>query len=844
MKRKVRITKLPQYKGGGAYRTFGTHTPPQDNTVTPGKGFNDNRSTPEIKVNRTLKPIPREQATLEAEKGETVVTSLNKDGIPEFYDIAGKPHSRGGTPLNLPPESFIYSRDKSLGIKNPIIKRYFGKTDKSNKLVTPAELSRNFNLNHYRQILADPNTDKLQKETAEMMIKNYNHKLGALALVQEAKKGFEGGIPSISQSFIQTLGIQAADLIGPQSAPGQEVVEAMYGGEYKLGGAVKSLPKFNNGGKYNEGDIRLKPGETVIFMPSTRRYAIINKEGEITGYINTSPNNLSGTENDPNTRSNPVESSVPTKAQNIPNNVTKHDITSKDYDPNKVKEGDYIKKNGRWYRVKGRKASVYEGTPIDELDERLKGDAGDLREAYGRLEYAIRNNQELQDDLYNKYIEEMEKAKDNGLVGQKEIDYAKGLSKKQVIDNYLSHEKDIFIINANKGNIGAADKNDTWDKGLDSKTGLPRKYVETANELGLDLKSVEDTFAFQVAYIGMQGLVDDPKHKDFFDQYEMPKHGRGDESKDIYKGQTISDADGWWGNTTVGQAQLWADKSKELDLEEVAETKLETEDELEHMPQGIDYEPETPYWTQDLRNIGLSAYGMMNVRKGEPFRGKPFYGELPPATADFRGAAARLQADAEGGRDFLEGYADANAGRTAYLNSQKNLVAGITALQDQEYKTNLPIINSWRARHEAGRNPYAKDLHTVSKTNWDENERANQQFANEKMGWLNQFIKAVNDADTNRGYTQNMNATKDDWYVDPRDGKLKRKWWNVRPINPTIPNNQTAYDLAKTYKYENPEMTWTDARALATADLKQTTAPAENQFIDPSAYTYPGGIPG
>src|SRR5687767_1586123 len=72
-------------------------------------------------VNNTLKPVPRDQANVEAEKGETVLTNMQKDGMPEHYVIGGKPHSRGGTPLNLPNNSFVFSKDKKLKIDDPDI---------------------------------------------------------------------------------------------------------------------------------------------------------------------------------------------------------------------------------------------------------------------------------------------------------------------------------------------------------------------------------------------------------------------------------------------------------------------------------------------------------------------------------------------------------------------------------------------------------------------------------------------------------------------------------------------------------------------------------------------------
>ena len=88
--RQIRITKLPEFNNS----------------------WNNNRNpfaVPSVEVNRTLKPTTKENATLEAEKDETAVTNLNDDGLPEFYKIGGKSHAQGGTPLNLPEDSFIFS---------------------------------------------------------------------------------------------------------------------------------------------------------------------------------------------------------------------------------------------------------------------------------------------------------------------------------------------------------------------------------------------------------------------------------------------------------------------------------------------------------------------------------------------------------------------------------------------------------------------------------------------------------------------------------------------------------------------------------------------------------------
>ena len=82
-------------------------------------------------------------------------------------------------------------------IKDPDILEMFGKTGK--KGYTPAELSKTYNLNKYREILANNTSSPRAIETAEAMIQNYNLKLGALALVQESMKGFENG--DIDQAY-------------------------------------------------------------------------------------------------------------------------------------------------------------------------------------------------------------------------------------------------------------------------------------------------------------------------------------------------------------------------------------------------------------------------------------------------------------------------------------------------------------------------------------------------------------------------------------------------------------------------------------------------------------------
>jgi hypothetical protein len=184
MKYKVKIKKLPKARAGQQVN-YGLY-----NTPAMMGGMNSKPSN-EMSVAKTIGSVPRSEANLEAEGGETVVTDLTGIGIPQQYTITGPRHAQGGVPMYLPDKSFIFSDFNKMTLKDPNILSYFGKGGSKTKGFTPADIAKQYDINEYIKILNDPNSDKLSKQTAELMIKNYNLKLGALALAQESKKGFE-----------------------------------------------------------------------------------------------------------------------------------------------------------------------------------------------------------------------------------------------------------------------------------------------------------------------------------------------------------------------------------------------------------------------------------------------------------------------------------------------------------------------------------------------------------------------------------------------------------------------------------------------------------------------------
>jgi hypothetical protein len=187
----------------------------------------------QVEVRNTLSAVPREVANLEAEGGETVYIP-NKQGGPAHYNIRGKRHFEGGVALAVPPESFIFSDTRSMRIKDDVLLAEFGLPEKKGGY-TPAEIAKKYDMNTYRKILADPNSDALQVNTAEMVIANYNVKLGKLAMIQESMKGFPGGIATASMPYMAKYNLDPAMFLPrdmnsqPEGAPqpGQEEMMAM-----------------------------------------------------------------------------------------------------------------------------------------------------------------------------------------------------------------------------------------------------------------------------------------------------------------------------------------------------------------------------------------------------------------------------------------------------------------------------------------------------------------------------------------------------------------------------------------------------------------------------------------
>lgn len=272
---KVKIKSLPKAKVG--YQVDGS----LKNDVSSFGDSNTNfKDYSNIKVTKSITAVPRKDANLEAEGGETVIGNIDGSKIPSFFNIEGPRHTKGGVPLNLPDDSFIFSDTKAMMITDPVLLKMFNMPTKKGGY-TPAEMSKKFDINRYREILQDRNSDKIDISTAEMMIKNYVMKLGALALAQESKKGFPQGIPKLSEPYMEANGITEEELLPqkktkevdqqsqdqsqknePTNMPNGEPIAQPQEEMMQYGGGIRRLRRAQEGG----------PKDTLIYPPGDSEY--------------------------------------------------------------------------------------------------------------------------------------------------------------------------------------------------------------------------------------------------------------------------------------------------------------------------------------------------------------------------------------------------------------------------------------------------------------------------------------------------------------------------------------------------------------------------------------------
>lgn len=713
----------------------------------------------------------RKGANIEAEKGETAVVPGN-DTIPEHYSIGGKKHYQGGTPLNLEKGSFIFSDNKKkLKIKEKEILEEFGIKGKKGK--TPAEIAKNFDLNKYKKILLDPNTDKLERETAEKMIKNYNYKLGELALIQESLKGFQNGIPKIAMPYLEASGL--GDIITKMGEQGQKV------SQFKEQQAQKmSKPAMKNGGQLKEYE---NGGE--------------DEEKD------------KGVKIDPKYKS------------------SKYQEGSKDFDINSLKSGDYYKDaKGNWRVVNSTPEKVsYQGEDLGTTF----GNNQDVADAYAFLSQTF-SNDDFKKLLYDKTISALKNdayyVGKNGTHSKKYTDEEIGaLTKDDVYNHFIAGQKRNYALKANGIDpkyFNDADGSLSEDAPEEVKKEYQSKGINSLNDAFKTFNipiTDEDVKAGnlglqQATYLGYHDLLSDKENLDpeiqkKLDYFYEPQIGVSDEPTYGSISPIDSKTKNYWTNTSSGQLALVKQPGLKSDIVDVApeETKIEKNPDPEYKTPT----PRDEWWAQDVGNLGNLFGQRMGLKKYLPNSSQidlenpdVVYYDPSRALAD-NSEQANIAAK---GVSSLAGPNSLHKFLAIQGNANKNAANIVGAYEDK----NVAVANQYLNNVAATRNKEHLANSERMKKLYDETTVANQQFDNSKRAANRNLFDAWRQGLTNKKMTQAVNALYPQYETVPSVGgglyfTEGRPQSISQTPNQNQENQQDAYfNLYRDLKTKNPDL--------------------------------------
>jgi len=549
-----RLKKLPRARTG--YQIQGSLA--NDVPAFGGADYNAYIGKPNLRVRNSMGAVPREEANIEAEGGETLVGDIDGSTFPSFYNIKGPRHSSGGVPMNLPDDTFIFSDTQSMKITDPEILKMFGKTPKKGGY-TPAELSKTYDINKYRKLLQDPDSNKMEKKTAEMMIKNYVMKLGALALAQESKKGFPQGIPVIAKPYMEANGIKEEDLM-PEGAGQEEQMmpqEEMPQEEM----AQEQMQEQPMPQQMPSGEPIAQPSMEEQMMSAQQMSPEQMQEAPMAMYGMT----VGGYEM-------PFAQYGISLGGGNPNNYLGRRERMLGSGPFMAREGIIIggtnmplimQDGGSTYELD----TFDEGGQITEADltkddlEIIKKKWNGKKQAYIdfiNTKRAIEENVDFQNDLYTQYQKDIDNP-ENYTKSQRERFFKsyspelKKLDKKAVVDQLLAQEER----NARLAAFGLdPSKTEQNAEGTTGTNTSANKLIK-ANPEGLGDLNFSTGYQGQAAYISYRNLLGTEKYKPY-GQFQV---GVGDETIAGKKGQ-VSGIDQFNTNTTLGQRLNFAPPKK------------------------------------------------------------------------------------------------------------------------------------------------------------------------------------------------------------------------------------------------------------------------------------------
>ena len=662
-------------------------------------------------VRRTLKPTSRTQADLEAEKGETIITNLGNDVNTEFYTIGGKPHSQGGTPVSIPDDSFIFSKDKKMKITDKDILELFSMHDKKSGY-TPAEISKKFDMNKYIAILNNKLATPLEKETAKLMIKKNNESLGKLAVVQESMKGFNEGIPAVAQTFMGKYNITPEELISGN-----------------LLGSQRDILEYQK--KQNE-DMLIALKNSIMQQMQTKIQQDQMQQSQEQPALPQAKKGISFIKK----QRNPFD---PKLIEELDKVYSKSTIAQLEKEADK-KAGsqNYVLRNGKLVPK-----SAWELNPNYQYSEGLKIGGYDFNNEFATINAYMSDPK--QEEAMRQHFNEVNK---DSLPSPLTIEQFR-----EYISKFIEVTPEIYTLQHSKKYEGKTTE----------KEGTEHSYKQYENVVKDRPDKEEAIHAFQGLNLALATKGNPWKKLKAFGAATGTKDGDAVDIEGAGRFSKIGKMGDQTGNETIAMAES---------DEEIALPKIQSEWEHFNPHKQDDI---APFWTQDMNNLGLALGNRLNIYKGKPWQAPLEYSEITPQLVDYHQRAADASSASNALASVLATQGDLNAFNANAQDIANTLYGEVTKARADEYNTNVGIMNQFGQTHEQERNKNAANQMALQQNRYDQQTIFNQAFHNEKNAANAEIVEQFNNAWTNRGMTQSMNSLYPNFRADPIAGTVTKK---------------------------------------------------------------------
>lgn len=669
-------------------------------------------TTSDSNIKHTMSSVPRNQANVEVEGGETVVGDVNNDGYLEHFTFVGNKHSQGGIPVFLP-DAFIFSDTDKLRITDPDILKYFG-ISVTKKGHTPASISKKYKINEYMNVLKDEDADDLAKQTASEMVKNNVNKLSQLAYIQEAMKGYPDGEPNFTSS--NTLPIMdRGGVTGEKTREGKATYDKY---------VAEMHPAFNRASYNEENTLNNEDGELFYTYEDDRGFLHLwdLEENKYIGYFPDKDNK---------------------KNINIWNpNIEYYEV---------YKDG----KGEDYQRPFLTKEQYKEIENSDEYKARVVN-----------FKKAILENEELQNDIYDQYEKQFKDGKLskkevlNFLLEQQRIGVLNDISTRDV---YFRFHQDNVYIDPYTGKRGVKDAA-IIPGGTTNREHASRRFLDQALDLygsqyGVKNQDYDDHLVgnFQQAFIAYAEAIDNEgkkgsgKYTDYDNNigFFITPDGVDNER---YKIPRMTPYDNFWGNTADIQNGFYVYAEPELEKED-EETETEKEDEESETEKDI-VKPGPRYFdTWFLPDINNYVGAMTDIiNRYEPAQGKVDLVTPGYVLADPTRQLAANQEQMAAYRDMLENSVNPQIALSATLGASgqgfqnaANVLANVenanVDITNRAMNQVAGIENQEIMLNEQMRQKYIEDMARLNQ-NYDEAENLKKWriIGEYNKGWRN-FMK-------------------------------------------------------------------------------------------------------